>query len=219
MSEGFARLHLKRPLGDVAFARQNSAGIPPIVPLAALLGTATQILEQAPSLLLVLPDVLVDRLVADGKAAFQPQATGYLFWAPLLLQQSPHLLPLFRSVAEASPFPLSPRRRIALSDRSAVGSVAVTGISSALPEDSARRPTDGSGHLRDRLAAFTKGRDGVSFIQRELLVPTHVFVPFLAEFDVHTGWQLSQSCSRVLHLVLEFAPDNKSLELTPWVHF
>jgi hypothetical protein len=46
-----------------------------------------------------------------------------------------------------------------------------------------------------------------------------VCVLFLAENDVHIGWRLSQLSSIALHLLLEFARDNMSLELSAKVRF
>src|SRR6266545_4680492 len=104
-------------------------------------------------------------------------------------------------MAETDPLTPPPGRRIALCDRGAVGPVAVAAIAPTLPEDRGWRPIDRPGHLGERLAAFPKGRNAVSFFLRELLVPTHRCVLFLAENDAPVGLQLSQFSSRALHLV------------------
>jgi hypothetical protein len=117
----------------------------------------------------------------------QSQATGYLLGAPLLPQKSPHLLPRLLGVTNAPTLSISPRRGIAFRHLCAIVPVAGAAVSSAPPENGTGATTDRSTHLGDRFAAFPEERNALSFTQRELLVPTHWHVPFLAETDVPAG--------------------------------
>ena len=175
-------------------------------------------LEHRAAIAPVVVNELVDGLVTDLPGALQEKRVGDLFRTPVLLEESNDLLQQLGGMAEADSLPPSPGCRIALRQRSAVGSVTVAAIASALPEHSTGRATNGAGDFGYRFAAFPKGGDAVSFFLRELSVPTQWCVPFLAETDVPVGLQLSQFHSRALHLVLEFAQDNMSLQLSPRVH-
>ena len=57
----------------------------------------------------------------------------------------------------------------------------------------------------------------VPFVLRELMIATQVWIPFLGGKVTRTqvASRLSHFVSRALHLLLESAPPNKSLELSP----
>jgi hypothetical protein len=62
--------------------------------------------------------------------------------------------------------------------------------------------------------------NGVAFILREWMISTQVWIPFLGGKVTRTqvASRLSHIVSRPLHLLLESAPSNMSLQLSPVVH-
>jgi hypothetical protein len=96
----------------------------------------------------------------------------------------------------------------------------VASVARELPADGTGVAAHLAGDLRFRFATYQERADSVAFLLRELMIPTHVCVLFLVEIDVYGGGsQLSRFYSRALHLLLEFAEPNKSLQLSLSVSF
>ena len=72
-----------------------------------------------------------------------------------------------------------------------------------------------SGNCRNGRVSIAELGNGVSFILRELVIATQVCVLFRSWNRAYTVSPLSQSLTRALHLLLESAMPNKSLELSP----
>jgi len=117
---------------------------------------------------------------------------------------------------ETPPLPPPSGHCVAMRYLGAIRRITVTPITRELPANGAGVAVHHAGDLGLRLATYQESANSIAFLLRELMILTHVCVLFLAEIDVYTaGSQLSQSYSRALHLLLEFAMHNKSLELSP----
>jgi hypothetical protein len=75
-----------RSLGDVPFSSQAAATVVVAVAFSALLGGVPKVEVEASPSLPVLPDVAVNGLMADGEKPPEPEPSGDLLWAPLLLE-------------------------------------------------------------------------------------------------------------------------------------
>ena len=80
-------LDSRRPLGDEPFSGQFSATVVAAVAFPSSLAGTSQVGVESPALLLISPDVTVDRLVADREEAGAAAVTGDLLGAPLPAQQ------------------------------------------------------------------------------------------------------------------------------------
>ena len=66
------------------------------------LGDDSQMLDEGASASLIIVDVLVDGLVADGAGSVDSQVVRNLLWAPVLLEQTDDVFPELRGQMEAA---------------------------------------------------------------------------------------------------------------------
>lgn len=127
---------------------------------------------------LVVPDIAVDGLVADFHQAISFETPCNLLRTPLapneLLHECPvSLRKLLISARDRSPGPGSSNRLAG-----AVGTV-VTGVAADLAPDRGPAAANPFGHLRDRQALFSEGRDDYPLFRGDLEI-LHCDVPNLA---------------------------------------
>src|SRR5215208_5483667 len=84
-------LHLRWPLRDHPFTRESAAAVVGAVALAAPLPGPAQVRVERPALLLIPPDVAVDRLVANGEQPLPGEVSRDLLGAPLPAEQPVYL--------------------------------------------------------------------------------------------------------------------------------
>ena len=83
-----------RAFRDRTLAGQSSAAVIVAVALSPFLERLAKVRVEIPAISTIVPDVLVDRFMADREELESPQHSGHLLWAELPLQQLPDDLPL-----------------------------------------------------------------------------------------------------------------------------
>lgn len=133
---------------DEAFARESPAAVVAAVALAPLLGRSPQMAVQCSALALVLPDPLVDGLVADREFTGLPQVTGDLFGTPPLAQQRLDQAPLAVGEPLVAPRARAPAARALAGLLGAIGAVVCTAIALQLAANRAAVAAEGARDLR-----------------------------------------------------------------------
>ena len=173
-------------------------------------------LNESPSISLVLIDVLVDSLVTDGEGSVDPQVVGDLLRAPVLFQQSNDGFPEVRSQVEATSFPFTPGSGIAVGEVRAILTIDELLVAFKFPRNRTRGTLESPCNFCFGPTAYAKLGDVVPFVLRELVVSIHV-ASLSCRKQMLVASQLSHFQTRVLHLLLESTQSNKSLQLSPKV--
>ena len=203
----------RRALADVPLAQQSASGVGAVSPLASSLGQHPQVLPDLPSCSSVATQPPIDRLGADAHLLAVGQPQRDLLRAPAPAHQRLHKSPLLGAVVAASPATSSSGYRVLLRLRGTVSPVVRRGVSPLL---SAYRRWVAS-HLPSNCPVAQpcaqEPRNRVPFTFGELAI-SHVCTPFLPDRG-STQYGLSPtSLEWVLHLVVESARPNHSLNRT-----
>ena len=138
------------------------------------LGDDSQVLNESPSISLVLIDVLVDSLVTDGEGSVDSQVVGDLLWAPVLFQQSSDGFPEVRGQVEAASFPSAPGSCIAVGQIGAVLTIDELLVAFKFPRNRTGGTLESASNFGFRPTAYAKLGDVVPFVLRELSIATQV---------------------------------------------
>src|SRR2546425_9122281 len=123
-----ARVGRRGAGADRALAGQPAAAVVAAVALAALFPRPAQVTVERAPLALVLPEVPIDRLVADRELLVEPPPPGALLGAPVLPHQGLHAGPIRRREPPIAPRAGAPAARIPVSELGAVGAIAPRAI-------------------------------------------------------------------------------------------
>lgn len=147
VAELLAQLDVLRPFRDMPFAGQASAAVVSAVTFSALLIRAAQVLVEGAASLLVGPDPLIDRFVADPGDAVDPQDASDLLRAPILAQQHGHGGPGRRTNPQVTPGAAASSAGPAARLKGPVSPVVQASVPLQLAADSARMPAKVAGDL------------------------------------------------------------------------
>lgn len=125
------------PFTDVPLARDASTAIVAAVPLATLLGRATQVGVEPSATFLVFPDVFVDCLVTDRQQAATFEMPGNLLRAPQVRQQAFDQAKVVRAETAVAARPRPPATRTSIGLAGTVGAI-VALVTSDLARNGAR---------------------------------------------------------------------------------
>jgi hypothetical protein len=116
---------------------------------------------------------------------------------------------------EAAAHTSTPGRCIAVGQVGSICAIAVAAVARQFSADRTLRAAKGAGDVGVGSATYQKSSNTVPFFLRELAIATHVCILFLAGIDAYDSISaLSFLCQR-LHLLVESAKANKSLEQSP----
>ncbi len=171
------------------------------MPLPALLRCTSQVPVKVPPCGFVIPDVDIDRLVADGKRPVFPKLTCDLIRTPSLLQEPVHDPKVVGAEIAIpsrarSPGPGSVRR-----DEGAISTIPSRSVATKLPRDRAPVSPQGSRGLRLVEALPSQGREHVSFFRGDLVI-RHQRFPLLGRLRNRGVFQVTSFSGSFVALTL-----------------
>ena len=170
MPERAPRIHLGGPLGDPPFAGEPPAAVVAAVALAPLLASAAQMLVERAAPLPILPDVAVDRLVANREAAVPLQPPRDLFGTPVFAHQGQDLVPLGGRKAQIAARSRPPAAGLPVGHLRAVRAVVPRAVAAHFPSDRAPVPAQDTGNGCGRVPSPSQGAEGISFGKGDLVI-------------------------------------------------
>ena len=153
-----------RSIRDRALAGKPSPAVVMPVAFPALLDSLAKVRVEASSMAAVIPDVLVDRLVADGQLPEPPEETGDLFRTEFAREQAPDEPPFLHAVAGALSRTTPPAAGHATGMQGLVAAVGRIGVAADFTGYRARASPELPGNGPQAGFPSPHGRDLVAFV-------------------------------------------------------